>query len=374
VFKSKLTKLAPAVRRALKEMAEHKERLLAIERLRESEKKYRELYDFLPIPVYEMDLQANVTSANRAIYETFGVTAADIKEGVNAWQLLSPGNIDKSGKNIQRLLQGEKIEGTECTLNKSDGSPFPAIIISSLICRDGKPVGLRAAVIDITELKQTEEELRRTLESLRRAVGTTIQVMVSAVETRDPYTAGHQLRSADLAVSIAGEMGLPQDRLDGIQMAGSIHDIGKLFVPAEILSKPTKLMDAEFALIKEHARKGYEILKEVESPWPLAETAYQHHERMNGSGYPRNLKGDEILMEARILAVADVVESMASHRPYRQALGIDAALGEILHNSGVLYDPEVVDACHRLFAEKGYCIADAGARGGKKESTGYGHR
>jgi HD-GYP domain-containing protein (c-di-GMP phosphodiesterase class II) len=150
------------------------------------------------------------------------------------------------------------------------------------------------------------------------------------------------------------EMGLAQDKIEGIRMAGIIHDIGKLSIPAEILSKPSKLTEIEFSLIKEHTRSGYEMLKDVESPWPLAEIVYQHHERMNGSGYPRNLKGGEILMEARILAVADVLEAMASHRPYRAALGIEAALEEIEKNKGILYDNAVVDACLRLFREKGY--------------------
>jgi HD-GYP domain-containing protein (c-di-GMP phosphodiesterase class II) len=137
-------------------------------------------------------------------------------------------------------------------------------------------------------------------------------------------------------------------------MAGSIHDIGKLSVPSEILSKPTKLTNAEFSVIKDHAQSGYEMLKNVESPWPLAQIVYQHHERMNGTGYPRNLKGDEILLDARIMAVADVVEAMASHRPYRAALGIDAALEEIKKNRGIFYDNAVADACLRLFREKGY--------------------
>ena len=207
---------------------------------------------------------------------------------------------------------------------------------------------------EISERKRAEEKLQQTLESLRKAVGTTIQVMVSAVEVRDPYTAGHQTRSADLAQAIATEMGLPQDIIDGISLAGSIHDIGKLSIPAEILSKPTKLSEIEFSLIKEHARRGFEILKDVESSWPLAEIILQHHERMNGSGYPENLKGDDILMEARILAVADVVESMASHRPYRAGLGINTALEEIQNNRGILYDSDVADACLRLFREKGF--------------------
>ena len=228
------------------------------------------------------------------------------------------------------------------------------ILEDDLLSKSGKmiPVEIRASIFrmngcdyllgifrDITERRRAEEKLKDMLESLRNALNTTIQVMVSAVEIRDPYTAGHQIRSANLAAAIATEMGLPSEKIEGIRMAGSIHDIGKLSIPAEILSKPTKLSEIEWLLIKEHANKGYEILKDVESPWPLAEIVRQYHERMDGSGYPRNLKGDEICLEARILAVADVVEAMASHRPYRPALGIDAALNEIEKNRGTLYDP-----------------------------------
>jgi HD-GYP domain-containing protein (c-di-GMP phosphodiesterase class II) len=213
--------------------------------------------------------------------------------------------------------------------------------------------------MELAERKKAEKKLQRTLDSLRKAINITIQVMVSAVETRDPYTAGHQVRSADLSRAIATEIGLSQDKIDGIRMVGSIHDIGKLSIPAEILSKPTKLSEIEFSLIKEHACKGFEMLKDVESPWPLAEIVYQHHERMDGSGYPRNLKGEEICIEARILAVADVVEAMASHRPYRPGLGIDAALNEIEKNRGILYDNDVADACLKLFREKDFKLEGA---------------
>jgi HD-GYP domain-containing protein (c-di-GMP phosphodiesterase class II) len=219
---------------------------------------------------------------------------------------------------------------------------------------NGKPLSILGEGRDITERKQAEGKLQQTLESLRKAFNTTINVMISAIEMRDPYTAGHQKKSADVARAIGTEMGLTQEKIDGIRMAGIIHDIGKLSIPAEILTKPTKLTNIEFSLIKEHSRSGYEMLKDVESPWPLAEIVYQHHERMNGTGYPRNLKGDEILIEARILAVADVVEAMASHRPYRASLGIEAALEEIGKNKGVLYDDDVVDACLKLFRDKGY--------------------
>jgi HD-GYP domain-containing protein (c-di-GMP phosphodiesterase class II) len=163
----------------------------------------------------------------------------------------------------------------------------------------------------------------------------------------------------ELACAIAAEMGLPREKIDGIRMAGSIHDIGKLSIPAEILSKPAKLSEIEFSLMKEHSRRGYEMLKDVESPWPLAQIVYQHHERMDGSGYPRKLKGEEIIIEARILSVADVVEAMASHRPYRPGLGIETALNEIEKNSGIFYDNAVADACLRLFREKGFKLAGA---------------
>jgi HD-GYP domain-containing protein (c-di-GMP phosphodiesterase class II) len=242
---------------------------------------------------------------------------------------------------------------------RPDAAPFWVRIDSTLAKdADGAPI-CHATMIDITERKQAEERLKETLESLRMAISTTIQVMVSAVEVRDPYTAGHQVRSADLAHAIATDMGLPQEKINGIRMAGSIHDIGKLSIPAEILSKPTKLTEIEFSLIKEHSRRGYEMLKDVESPWPLAEIVLQHHELMDGSGYPRNLKGENILIEARIISVADVVEAMASHRPYRPARGIDVALEEIENNKGTLYDADAVDTCLRLFREKDYQLEGA---------------
>ncbi len=183
---------------------------------------------------------------------------------------------------------------------------------------------------------------------------TNLYYTMGVVEMRDPYTAGHQRRVADLARSIASEMGLSKDQIDGIRTAGLIHDIGKISVPAEILSRPEKLTNLAFELIKTHAQSGYDILKDIEFPWPIARIVHEHHERMDGSGYPNGLTGDEIFLESRILAVADVVEAIASHRPYRPALGIEKALEEISQNRDILYDPEVVDACLRLFEEKGF--------------------
>ena len=207
---------------------------------------------------------------------------------------------------------------------------------------------------DFTERRLAEQKLQNALDRLRKAVYVTIKAMASTVEARDPYTAGHHIRSAELAGDIAKEMGLPLDKIEGIRIAGRIHDIGKLCVPIEILVKPKELSEMEMSFVRQHSQKGYEILKDIDSPWPLSEIIYQHHERLDGSGYPRNLKGNEIIIEARILAVADVVESMASHRPYRPALGLEAALEEINRNKGKLYDSDVVDACLRLFQEKSF--------------------
>jgi len=181
-----------------------------------------------------------------------------------------------------------------------------------------------------------------------------IRVMVSIVEMRDPYTANHQKRVTDLAHALTTEMGLSKGEIDGVHMAASIHDIGKISVPAETLSKPSRLSKNEFDMIKEHPEVGYNILKGIAFPWPVAQIVLQHHERLDGSGYPQKLSAEEIVLEARVLGVADVVEAMASHRPYRPALGIDKALEEISKNRGVLYDTRVVDACLKLFYEKGF--------------------
>lgn len=210
----------------------------------------------------------------------------------------------------------------------------------------------------LVERGRAKDQERQATEKLRRAVRSTIEVLAQTVERRDPYTAGHQRRVADLAAAVAVEMGLPTETVDAVSMAGYVHDIGKISVPSEILSKPGKLSEVEMDIIKSHPEHGREILGEIESPWPLAEIVEQHHERLDGSGYPRGLKGEEIMLEARIMAVADVVEAMASHRPYRPTLGIEKALEEIEQNSGVLYYPPAVEACLRLFREKDYSLKE----------------
>ncbi len=209
----------------------------------------------------------------------------------------------------------------------------------------------------LTHRREEEENLSRTLTNLRRAMKGTLEALTLAVEAKDPHTTGHQRRVADLARTIAMEMGLPDAEVDGIRMAAFLHDIGNITLPAEILSKASRLSDVEFGLIKTHPQNGYELLKEIEYPWPVARIVWQHHERLNGSGYPLGLSGEEILLGARILAVADVVEAMASHRSHRSSPGLEKALEEIGARKGVLYDPAVVDACLRIFREKDFRLA-----------------
>jgi HD-GYP domain-containing protein (c-di-GMP phosphodiesterase class II) len=203
-----------------------------------------------------------------------------------------------------------------------------------------------------TSLKTAQAELQESSDRLRKTMGGIIQAMSLTIEKRDPYTAGHQRRVTKLCRAIATTMGFSWERIQGFRMAAVIHDLGKIQVPAEILSKPGQLTENEFGIIKAHPQIGFDILKGIEFSWPIAQIIYQHHERMNASGYPRGLSGEDILPEARILAVADVVEAMSSHRPYRPALGLKKAIAEIRLQKGVLYDPDVVDACLQTLAER----------------------
>jgi putative nucleotidyltransferase with HDIG domain len=204
-----------------------------------------------------------------------------------------------------------------------------------------------SSLMDITERKQAEEKLKKTMDA-------TLETMSKIIEVKDPYTAGHQQRVSQLAVSISKELNFLQEQVEGIKIASLIHDIGKIGIPTEILNKSIALSDIEFSLIKAHSQIGYDILKSIDFSYPVAEIVLQHHEKIDGSGYPKGLKGDDISLEAKIICVADVVEAMSSHRPYRPALGSDKALEEISKNKGILYDTIVVNACVKLFKEKGF--------------------
>jgi len=228
-----------------------------------------------------------------------------------------------------------------------------AELVEEIESLQGKIAELERAQV---ELKRAGEQPRQSYLQLRRILNETVYALATTAEARDPFAVGHQQRVTRLACAIAEEMGLSEEQIDGIHMAGMIHDIGKTSVPVQVLVKPIPLSDLERGLMKAHSQVGHDILKTIEFPWPVAQIVLQHHERVDGSGYPQGLSGDDILLEARILAVADLVDTMTSRQPLRLALSIDEALEEITQNRGVLYDPEVVDACVELFTEKGFAF------------------
>lgn len=215
----------------------------------------------------------------------------------------------------------------------------------------------------LEESRRTNEELERTATRLREMVDGAVTAIAKIVEARDPYTSGHQERVSALAAAIGGELGLVHDEVEGIRIAGLIHDIGKVYVPAEILAKPRRLTDVEFSIVKLHPQVAYDVLAPIDFPWPIADYIIQHHERLDGSGYPNGLRDGETMRGSKILAVADVVEAMSSHRPYKVASGIDAALDEINRHASVLYDAEAVAACVKVFNERGFVFPDAGMPG-----------
>jgi PAS domain S-box-containing protein len=257
-------------------------------------------------------------------------------------------------KIIKGSLRSGRWTGEMDFIRKDGTDGVCEIIVIPLRDEDGNITAVFGVCRDITERKQSEEKLRRSYDQLRETLIATVNTLASTIEMRDPHTAGHQRRVTLLSCAIAEEIGLTEDQFDGLRMAGLIHDLGKINIPAEILSKPGRINEIESSIIRYHPQIGHDILKTIELPWPVAQIVLQHHERMDGSGYPQGLKDGEIMLEARILAVADVVEAMASHRPYRPAPGIKLALEEITKNRGTLYDPAVVDACIKLFIEKNF--------------------
>jgi len=319
---------------------------------KKAEELYRDLVERAGIAILIDDRKGKVKYANQRFAEIFGYSQDEIKK-LSIRSVVHPDDLKKVMKYHSGRIKGKKVPSRyEFKGIRKDGSPIYLEVSAVPLKEEGRIIGTRAYLWDITERKKAEREIQETMEKLRRNLNATINAIALTVEARDPFTSGHQRRVADLARAIAREMGLSKDSIEAIRAAGVIHDLGKICVPADILSKPTRLNELEFSLIKAHPKVGYDILKEIDFPWPVAEIVYQHHERWNGSGYPRGLADDEILPEARILAVADVVEAMSSHRPYRPALGIKEALEEIEKNKGILYDPEAVNACLRLFSKK----------------------
>ncbi|MFQ6108952.1 MAG: PAS domain S-box protein [Candidatus Aminicenantales bacterium] len=293
------------------------------------------------------DLDGSIISWNRGAERMYGYSEEEII-GKNIAEIVPEENRAEADELITRILSGKLIKSLETKrLTKSGQILDVWLTISPLVDEHGNIVAISCTERDITERKKSTERFKEALVA-------TVNALTSAVEARDPYTSGHQQRVTALACAMGEEMGLSQERIEGIRLAGLIHDVGKISIPTEILTKPAKLNEAEISIIRMHPRVGFDILKDIDFPWPVAQIVLQHHERMLGDGYPAGISGDEILPEARILAVADVVEAMYSHRPYRPSLGIEKALQEISKNRGILYDPQAVDACMELFLRKGY--------------------
>jgi len=321
--------------------------------LRLSEEKYRTLIDNIQDGVFIIQ-DAEMKFANEAFARMVGYTVEEII-GMDFRELIAPEDSEMVADRYHRRQAGEDIprEYEFCMLHKDRVTRVIVNMNVGVINYRGK-IASMGTMKDITERKRAEEELKRSFWKLQRTLEGTVNALASTVEKRDLYTADHQRRVTQLACAIAKEMGLSEEKIEGIRVAGILHDIGKVHVAAEILNKPIKLSEIEMVLVKTHAQVGYDILKTVEFSLPVAQTVLQHHERLDGSGYPQGLSGDEILVEAKILAVADVVEAMSSHRPYRPAYSINTALEEISENRGILYAPEVVDACLIIFKERGF--------------------
>ncbi|HQO03212.1 MAG TPA: response regulator [Spirochaetota bacterium] len=316
-------------------------------RLAESESKFRNLFEDSRDAIYIWKKDSGYVDFNNSMLELFGYNR-DEMPGLGIHDFFP--DTDNLKKYVKSLKEQGFVKDMHLKLKKKDGSVMVCIASASVLKNDkGKFNGIQGIIRDISDIQDG-------IDRLNSAMGGIVRAMSLTVEARDPYTAGHQRKVADISIAIAGLMKLSPEQTKGLEMAALIHDLGKINVPYEILNKPGRLTSTEFEIIKSHPKIGYDIMKTIEFPWPLAKAVYQHHERIDGSGYPEGVRGDDIILEARILAVSDVVEAMASHRPYRPAIGLSVALEEIEGRRGTLYDAGVVDACLVLFREKNFII------------------
>lgn len=313
-----------------------------------SENRYRTLFETSSEGIFIIDIRSGkLKFVNPTICGMLGYDGEELLQ-MTMDGLFHPADWDELLREIHDHFEGIKTQSSDLRFRMRDGQTLHMDLNSAKTVIDGAEV-LVVFASDITERLIAEEERGQYANRMLSAMIKTVELLSKTVELKDPYTAGHQLRVASLAVAIARALGVSEEEAEGIRMAAIVHDLGKMYVPSEILSKPGRLNNLEFDLVKTHAQAGCDILKEVDFPWPIAEMVLQHHERINGTGYPNGLTGAEMNLGARIIAVADVVESMASYRPYRPSLGIEAALAEISTHSGTLFDPAVVAACVDLF-------------------------
>ena len=337
------------------------ERQLVKMQLLESEARYKRITEGLTDYQYTVHIENGIAVDSRHSQGCVMVTGYRPAEFANdpfLWiQIVAPEDRDKIRKHVQRILAGADIPPVEYRIIRKDGE-IRWVSDTTIMFKDtsGNLLSYDGVIKDITERRGAEEQIQHYVSQLQGAFMRTVNVATTLSEMRDPYTAGHERRVAQIAAAIGSELSFDEFSVEGLRVAGQLHDIGKISIPTEILVKPGRITPSEYTLIKDHPQSGYDALKDVGFPWPVAEVALQHHERMDGSGYPQGLKGDAILLEARIMAVADVVEAMASHRPYRAGQGIDKALTEIERGRGSLYDAAIADTCLHLFRENGYTL------------------
>ena len=341
------TVLADRVRRIISD-----ERESLLRALEESNERFRSLVETTSDWIWEIGAQGTYTYCSPKVRDLLGFQPEELI-GKHLMDIIAIKEMERTKRIFNKLIESRKpFNGFETVCQARDGRVL-------VIEKNGVPVfddsgefqGYRGIARDISERKNALEALKKSRDELRTSLEETVKSLALAAEKRDPYTAGHQMRVDMLACAIAREMGLPEEKIEGLHFAALLHDIGKISLPSEYLAKPARLSAQERAIIKCHTEVGYDILKNIPFPWPVAQIVYQHHEHLDGSGYPQGLTGKDLLLEAKILTVADVVEAMSSHRPYRPSLGLETALDEIRTGRGILYDAESVDACLRLIAE-----------------------
>ncbi len=346
-----------AVSRLTGTFQEITERKRAQEALAAAEARYRGLVEQSLAGIYILQ-DGRFVYVNPRFAEILGYGSAEELLRIDPLDTAPASDHEMMREHRRRVLDGEvpSFHYVRGAIRK-DGGLLSLGVTGTLAEHEGRPAMIGMAQ-DISDRQRAEEQIKRYVSQLESAMMGAVEMATMMGEMRDPYTAGHQRRVTEVAVTIGRRMGLDPQRLEGLRVAGHLHDVGKITIPAEILAKPGKLSNIEYALVKEHSQASFDVLKSVDFPWPVAQIALQHHERMDGSGYPQGLKGESILLEARILAVADVIEAMSTHRPYRASLGIDKALAEIERGRGTVFDPDVADACLHVFRHENYAIPD----------------